>query len=67
MSTTSDFYLARAAESFREAENATLENVKGRCLRSAASWQAMAERSLRGEVMRDSLAAEKADRLVEPS
>ena len=62
MSTTSAFYLARAEESARDAANAALDNVRERCLRSEAAWRAMADRLLRGETMRDTLAAEKAAR-----
>lgn len=60
MSVTIEFYLARAAESAIEAENTTLDNVRDRCLRSEAAWRQMADRLIRGEVMRDTLAAEKA-------
>ena len=62
MSTTSDFYTARADESARDAAAATLDNVRERCLRSEAAWRSMAERLERGEAMRDTLAAEKAQR-----
>lgn len=60
MSATHEFYLARAAESARDASNATLDNVRERCLRAEAAWMAMADRIARGEAMRDTLAAEKA-------
>lgn len=60
MSATSDFYLARAEESARDAENASLDNVEERCLRSEAAWRSMAERLLRGEEMRERLAADRA-------
>lgn len=60
MSATSDFYLARAEESARDAANTTLGNVRERALRSEAAWRSMAERLQRGEVMRDTLAAAKA-------
>ncbi|PZO87391.1 MAG: hypothetical protein DI623_14865 [Sphingomonas sanxanigenens] len=63
MSLTSNFYLARAAESAREAEQAMLENVRERCLRSEAAWRSMAERLLSSEVGRSRQAAEKAARL----
>ena len=62
MSTTSEYYLARADENARDAENATLDNVRDRCRRSEAAWRLMAERVVRGEAMRVTLAAEKADR-----
>ena len=60
MSATSDFYLARAEESARDAASTTLLNVRERALRSEAAWRSMAERLQRGEVMRDALAAAKA-------
>ena len=63
MSATSEFYLARAADSAREAEAATLDNVRERALRSQTAWLAMANRLVRGEAMRDTLAAEKAARV----
>ena len=62
MSATSEFYTARADESARDAASATLDNVRDRCLRSEAAWRSMAERLERGEAMRDTLAAEKAQR-----
>jgi hypothetical protein len=62
MSTTSDFYLARAEESARDAAATTLENVRDRCLRSEAAWRSMADRLMRGEVMRETLANDKAAR-----
>lgn len=60
MSATSDFYIARAEESARDAASTTLGNVRDRALRSEAAWRSMAERLQRGEVMRDTLAAAKA-------
>lgn len=60
MSITSEFYLARAEESARDAAGALLDNVRDRCLRSEAAWRSMADRLARGEAMRDKLAAEKA-------
>jgi hypothetical protein len=60
MSATSQFYLTRAAECARDAEKATLENVRERCRRAEAAWLTMADRIARGEAMRDRLAAEKA-------
>jgi hypothetical protein len=65
MSTTSEFYMARADECAREAANATLANVRDRCQRSEAAWRSMADRLIRGEEMRETLAAEKAQRTVE--
>ncbi len=62
MSATSDFYLARATESAAEARVATLANVRERCLRAEAAWQAMAERMLKSETERARAAREKSDR-----
>ena len=59
MSTTSEYYLSRADENRRDAESATLDNVRDRCRRSEAVWRIMADRVERGEAMRDTLAAEK--------
>lgn len=60
MSVTSDFYLARAAQCEREAGEADLINVRERCLRAGAAWQAMADRVLKGEADRMQHAADKA-------
>jgi len=59
MSTTSDFYLARAAECAAEAQRTALDNVRDRCLRSEAAWRAMAERLRRSEKMRAEIVAHK--------
>jgi hypothetical protein len=55
-----DFYLARAAACTKEAEEATLENVRRRNLDAAAVWQAMADRFHRMETARREREAEKA-------
>jgi hypothetical protein len=60
MSVNSDFYFARAAECAREARETKLDNVRDRCLRAEAAWQAMAERLLRIGEDRSRQAAEKA-------
>lgn len=60
MSVTSDFYLARAAQSAREAQETNLVNVRERCLRAEAAWQAMADRLLKSEAEKRKLAGEKA-------
>lgn len=65
MSSTHDFYLARAAEARADAESATLDNVRERCLRSEAAWTEMANRVQRGDRMREKLLAEKAGRTAE--
>jgi hypothetical protein len=60
MSATSEFYLARAEECARDAENATLDNVRDRCRRAEAAWLTMANRIAHSETMRVNQAAEKA-------
>jgi hypothetical protein len=64
MSITSDFYLARAADSAREAAETTLENVRQRNLRSEEVWRSMAERLLKGEQARQAAAASRIEERV---
>ncbi|HEY1604997.1 MAG TPA: hypothetical protein VGF77_05310 [Allosphingosinicella sp.] len=59
MTNLHDQYAARADEARAEADNATLANVRDRCLRSATAWEAMAARARRSETMRAKLQAEK--------
>jgi hypothetical protein len=64
-----EIYLARAAEARADAEAATLDNVRERCLRSEAAWTEMALRAGRTDKMRARLAAEKAGsdmQLIQP-
>jgi len=58
--TDRETYLARAAEAREAALSSPLENVRERCLRSAAAWSEMADRAERTERMRATLAADKA-------
>jgi hypothetical protein len=44
-----DLYLARVASCLEEAEASVLDNVRDRCLRSAAAWQSMADRIAQAE------------------
>ena len=60
MSTQLEFYRARAADARADAEAATLENVRQRCLRAAAAWEDMADRAARTDRMRARQEAEKA-------
>lgn len=60
MSATSDFYLARAAQNAREAQETELANVRERCLRAEKAWRAMAERLVKSEAERARQAAGKA-------
>lgn len=46
------FYLDRAAEARADADAATLDNVRDRCLRAEDAWNRMAERVARTEEMR---------------
>ncbi|HEX8380494.1 MAG TPA: hypothetical protein VF619_08100 [Allosphingosinicella sp.] len=59
MSSQLEFYLARAAEARADAEAATLDNVRNRCLRAAEAWDAMASRAQRGDTMRARQEADK--------
>ncbi|WP_062344262.1 hypothetical protein [Novosphingobium sp. CCH12-A3] len=60
MAANSEFYLARAAQSAKEASEAILDNVRDRCLRSEKAWQAMADQLLCSEASRKKQADEKA-------
>ena len=54
-------YLARAQEARAQADAATLENVRERCLRSESAWREMAARAERTDQMRAMKLAEKAE------
>ena len=60
MSTESELCRARAAQCRADADAATLDNVRDRCLRAEAAWAAMAERSERTDHLRASREAAKA-------
>src|SRR5262245_41284813 len=60
MSLHHDFLVARADEARLEAETATLDNVRERCLRAAAAWDAMAARLRKTETYRATQLAAKA-------
>ena len=60
MALASEFYLARAADCAREADETKLENVRDRSKRAEAAWLLMADQSAAREVERDAVAAEKA-------
>jgi hypothetical protein len=53
-------YLARAEQARAEADAATLDNVRERCLRSETAWLEMAARVERTDQLRASKLAEKA-------
>lgn len=67
MSTLHEQYAARADEARAEANGTSLANVRERCLRSAAAWEAMAARARRSETMRAKLLAEKEAAHAEPA
>jgi hypothetical protein len=55
------FFLTRVAQAHEEAEEATLDHVRERCLRSEAAWQALADKAQRAERMRLQEAERKAE------
>jgi hypothetical protein len=59
MSAQLDFYLARAADARADAESASLDNVRDRCLRAAEAWDAMAARAQRSDTHRAKAEAAK--------
>ncbi|HWI89536.1 MAG TPA: hypothetical protein VNS11_09910 [Sphingomicrobium sp.] len=56
-----ELFRTRAAEAHAEADAATLEHVRERCLRSEAAWQALADRAERSERLRVEEAKRKAE------
>ena len=60
-----EVYLLRAEQARSEADEATLENVRDRCLRAEAAWMEMAARAQRTEKMRADQAAVKAAQLAQ--
>ena len=59
-----EVYLLRAGEARAQADEATLENVRDRCLRAEAAWMEMAARAERTEKMR---ADQLASKVAQPS
>jgi hypothetical protein len=59
--TNADLYLERAAEARRDAEAATLSNVRERCLRSEEAWLTMARRVNKLAAMQEVNEAAKAE------
>ena len=55
-----DVYLLRAEQARSEADAATLDNVRDRCLRAEAAWMEMASRAARTAKMRAEQLAAKA-------
>ncbi len=61
MSTQAEFYRARALEARAQADAATLDNVRERCLRSESAWIVMADRADRTENAREQRERAKTD------
>jgi hypothetical protein len=59
-----EFFRARAAQAHAEAEAATLDHVRERCLRSEAAWASLADRAERSEHMRIAEAKRKAESVL---
>jgi hypothetical protein len=57
--TDHETYLARAEAARIDADAATLDNVRDRCLRAEAAWREMAARAERTLKMRATLLADK--------
>jgi len=55
------FFQARAAQARAEADAATLDHVRERCLRSEAAWAALANKAERSERFREAEALRKAE------
>ena len=62
MSQTYDFYDQRAKAAKAEADNAVLDNVRDRELRSAKAWREMADRALLIEAERAKAEIYRAER-----
>jgi hypothetical protein len=54
-------YIERAAECRREADAASLANVRDRCLSSALAWESMADRAEQSEIYRVNEVQRKAE------
>jgi hypothetical protein len=61
---TLQFYAERAAECRRDADAASLENVKKRNLEAAIAWEAMADRLERTNAHRDANEAARETRVI---
>ena len=55
------FFRARAEEARAQAEEATLDHVRERCLRSHAAWASLAAKAERSEKLRVEEAKRKAE------
>jgi hypothetical protein len=55
------FFLARVEQARAEGDEATLDQVRERCRRSEAAWQALANKAERSEKLKAEEAARKAE------
>lgn len=60
-SSSVQFFLARVEQAQTEGEEATLDQVRERCRRSEAAWQALANKAERTERLKGEEAARKAE------
>jgi hypothetical protein len=60
-----EFFVARAEQARSEADAATLDHVRERCLRSEAAWMVLAEKARRGAERRLAEAQRKQDQTLE--
>ena len=60
-----ELFLFRADTAKAEADAASLDNVRDRCLRAEAAWREMADRADRTEKMRAATIANKAAALAD--
>jgi hypothetical protein len=58
--TDRDLFMSRAQAARNDADEATLANVRDRCLRAEAAWLAMADRATKVDKMRTQQLADKA-------
>ena len=65
MNQTFKFYDERAKEAAAEAENATLDNVRERCLRAERTWRAFADQAHKVMADRETAERERAARRAE--
>ena len=63
--TDRDLFMSRAEAARNDAEEATLANVRDRCLRAEAAWLAMADRATKVDRMRNQQLADKAQAAAE--
>jgi hypothetical protein len=61
LNTNLEFLLQRAAQARADADAATLDHVRERCLRSEAAWTALAHKAERSERLREEEAKRKAE------